>query len=71
MIHGVLPKKRWKVFDQQQREWTPLIFLKPHRPVVEPRGSDKDLIGATSRQAFPQMIFYHLANVLLDLFEEN
>lgn len=58
-VHGVLSKRRGRAFDQIQREGTPLMTIKAYLPVMESFGFDKDLRGATSGQAFPQMIFDH------------
>ena len=70
-VHGVLSKRRGRAFDQQQREGTPLMVIKAHLPVMESFGFDKDLRGATSGQAFPQMIFDHWENLQGDPFEEG
>lgn len=58
-VHSILAKRRGRAFDQTQREGTPLMNIKAYLPVMESFGFDKDLRGATSGQAFPQMIFDH------------
>lgn len=68
-VHGVLSKRRGRAFDQQQREGTPLMVIKAYLPVMESFGFDKDLRGATSGQAFPQMIFDHWEPLVGDAFE--
>jgi elongation factor 2 len=68
-VHGVLSKRRGHAFDQQQREGTPLMIIRAYLPVMESFGFDKDLRGATSGQAFPQMIFDHWEELLGDPFE--
>jgi elongation factor 2 len=68
-VHGVLSKRRGRSFDQSQREGTPLMVIKAHLPVTESFGFDKELRGATSGQAFPQMIFDHWENVAGDPFD--
>lgn len=67
-VHQVLAKRRGKIVDQTQREGTPLIQVKAHLPVLESFGFDKELRGATSGQAFPQMIFDHWENLEGDPF---
>lgn len=58
-VHSILSKRRGRAFDQTQRDGTPLMNIKAYLPVMESFGFDKDLRGATSGQAFPQMIFDH------------
>jgi elongation factor 2 len=70
-VHGVISKRRGRAFDQQQREGTPLMIIRAHLPVMESFGFDKDLRGATSGQAFPQMIFDHWENLQGEPFESG
>jgi elongation factor 2 len=58
-VHSILSKRRGRAVDQTQRDGTPLMNIKAYLPVMESFGFDKDLRGATSGQAFPQMIFDH------------
>jgi elongation factor 2 len=67
-VHAVISKRRGRVFDQQQREGTPLMIIKAHLPVMESFGFDRDLRSSTSGQAFPQMIFDHWENLEGDAF---
>jgi elongation factor 2 len=70
-VHAILSKRRGRAFDQQQREGTPLNIIKAYLPVMESFGFDKDLRGATSGQAFPQMIFDHWENLEGDPFSKG
>lgn len=58
-IYGVLNRKRGHVFEETQRQGTPLFNVKAYLPVMESFGFTADLRSATSGQAFPQMIFDH------------
>jgi elongation factor 2 len=68
-VHGVLSKRMGCAFDQQQCDGTPLMIIRAYLPVMESFRFNKDLRGATSGQAFPQMIFGHWENLSGDSFE--
>ncbi|VAH97613.1 unnamed protein product [Triticum turgidum subsp. durum] len=58
-IYGVLNQKRGHVFEEMQRQGTPLYNIKAYLPVIESFGFSSTLRAATSGQAFPQCVFDH------------
>jgi elongation factor 2 len=58
-IYSTLNMRRGHVFEENQREGTPLVQCKCYLPVAESFGFTAALRAATSGQAFPQMIFDH------------
>merc|ERR1711959_83835 len=58
-IYSTLNIRRGIVFEENQREGTPLVQCKAYLPVAESFGFTAALRAATSGQAFPQMIFDH------------
>ncbi|KAF9620659.1 hypothetical protein IFM89_013959, partial [Coptis chinensis] len=58
-IYGVLNQKRGHVFEEMQRQGTPLYNIKAYLPVIESFGFSGQLRAATSGQAFPQCVFDH------------
>lgn len=58
-IYGVLNRKRGHVFEEVQRQGTPMFNVKAYLPVAESFGFTADLRSATSGQAFPQCVFDH------------
>jgi elongation factor 2 len=58
-IYGVLNQKRGHVFEEMQRQGTPLYNIKAYLPVIESFGFSATLRAATSGQAFPQCVFDH------------
>ncbi|MCL7031189.1 hypothetical protein MKW94_007003 [Papaver nudicaule] len=65
-IYCVLFHKRGHVFEETQREGTPLYNLKAYLPVVESFGFSAQLKSATAGQAFPQCVFDHWDMVMGD-----
>ncbi|CAK9019490.1 Elongation factor 2 (EF-2) [Durusdinium trenchii] len=58
-IYNCLNLRRGCVFEENQREGTPLVQVKAHLPVSESFGFVSSLRQATSGQAFPQCVFDH------------
>jgi len=58
-IYSCLNMRRGIVFEENQREGTPLVQVKAHLPVSESFGFTGALRQATSGQAFPQCVFSH------------
>ncbi|EER03616.1 elongation factor 2, putative [Perkinsus marinus ATCC 50983] len=58
-IYNVLTMRRGCVFEENQKEGTPLLQLKAYLPVAESFGFTGALRQATSGQAFPQCVFDH------------
>ncbi|KAJ0231815.1 Transcription factor [Hirschfeldia incana] len=58
-IYSLLNQKRGHVFEEIQRQGTPLYNIKAYLPVLESFGFSGQLRAATSGQAFPQAIFDH------------
>merc|ERR1711879_191328 len=59
------------VFEENQREGTPLVQVKAHLPVAESFGFVAALRQATSGQAFPQCVFDHWENLQGDCLQEG
>merc|ERR1712007_350691 len=51
------------LFEEAQKEGTPLVAMKAHLPVAESFGFVAALRQATSGQAFPQCVFDHWDNL--------
>jgi len=58
-IYTVLTKRRGHVFEEVQRQGTPLFNVKAYLPVKESFGFNADLRAATGGKAFPQSVFDH------------
>jgi len=58
-VYNCMNLRRGCVFEENQREGTPLIQVKAHLPVAESFGFVAALRQATSGQAFPQCVFDH------------
>merc|ERR1712046_8731 len=58
-VYNVMNMRRGCVFEENQREGTPLVQVKAHLPVAESFGFVAALRQATSGQAFPQCVFDH------------
>ncbi|KAJ3683581.1 hypothetical protein LUZ60_013808 [Juncus effusus] len=58
-IYSTLNQKRGHVFEEVQRQGTPLYNIKAYLPVISSFGFTADLREATSGQAFPQCVFDH------------
>eukprot|EP00931_Biecheleriopsis_adriatica_P097240 TRINITY_DN70_c0_g1_i10.p1 TRINITY_DN70_c0_g1~~TRINITY_DN70_c0_g1_i10.p1 ORF type:complete len:840 (-),score=240.92 TRINITY_DN70_c0_g1_i10:263-2782(-) len=58
-VYNCMNLRRGCVFEENQREGTPLVQVKAHLPVAESFGFVAALRQATSGQAFPQCVFSH------------
>merc|ERR1712013_808282 len=58
-VYSCMNLRRGCVFEENQREGTPLIQVKAHLPVAESFGFVSALRQQTSGQAFPQCVFSH------------
>merc|ERR1719225_1241753 len=58
-VYSCMNMRRGCVFEENQREGTPLIQVKAHLPVSESFGFVSALRQQTSGQAFPQCVFDH------------
>merc|ERR1712080_293748 len=58
-VYNCMNLRRGCVFEENQREGTPLVQVKAHLPVAESFGFVAALRQATSGQAFPQCVFDH------------
>merc|ERR1712174_83968 len=58
-VYNCMNLRRGCVFEENQREGTPLVQVKAHLPVSESFGFVAALRQATSGQAFPQCVFDH------------
>merc|ERR1712232_948039 len=62
-VYNCMNLRRGCVFEENQREGTPLMQVKAHLPVAESFGFVTALRQATSGQAFPQCVFDHWDNL--------
>lgn len=58
-IYSTLNMRRGVIFEENQKEGTPLMQIKAYLPVSESFGFTGALRAATSGQAFPQCVFDH------------
>merc|ERR1712097_85711 len=58
-VYNTMNMRRGVVFEEAQKEGTPLVAMKAHLPVAESFGFTGALRQATSGQAFPQCSFSH------------
>merc|ERR1712227_112595 len=58
-VYNCMNLRRGCVFEENQREGTPLVQVKAHLPVAESFGFVAALRQQTSGQAFPQCVFDH------------
>merc|ERR1719199_1689245 len=58
-VYSCMNMRRGCVFEENQREGTPLLQVKAHLPVSESFGFVAALRQQTSGQAFPQCVFDH------------
>ncbi|KAL0884577.1 hypothetical protein Bca101_008558 [Brassica carinata] len=70
-IYSLLNQKRGHVFEEMQRQGTPLYNIKAYLPVLESFGFSGQLRAATSGQAFPQAIFDHWDMLTSDPMENG
>merc|ERR1712061_225718 len=62
-VYNVMNMRRGCVFEENQREGTPLVQVKAHLPVAESFGFVSALRQETAGQAFPQCVFDHWENL--------
>jgi elongation factor 2 len=58
-VYQCLTMRRGHIFEEHQREGTPLVQARAYLPVAESFGFTSALRQATSGQAFPQCVFDH------------
>merc|ERR1711881_63964 len=68
-VYNCMNLRRGCVFEENQREGTPLVQVKAHLPVAESFGFVAALRQATSGQAFPQCVFDHWENLQGDCLQ--
>merc|ERR1719363_45730 len=68
-VYNCMNLRRGCVFEENQREGTPLVQVKAHLPVSESFGFVAALRQATSGQAFPQCVFDHWENLQGDCLQ--
>merc|ERR1711907_584974 len=62
-VYSCMNVRRGSIFEENQREGTPLVNVKAHLPVAESFGFVAALRQQTSGQAFPQCVFSHWDNM--------
>merc|ERR1719476_1022288 len=70
-VYNCMNLRRGCVFEENQREGTPLVQVKAHLPVSESFYFVAALRQATSGQAFPQCVFDHWENLQGDCTQEG
>merc|ERR1712125_163347 len=70
-VYNCMNLRRGCVFEENQREGTPLVQVKAHLPVAESFGFVAALRQQTSGQAFPQCVFDHWDNMPGDAMVEG
>jgi len=70
-VYNCMNLRRGCVFEENQREGTPLVQVKAHLPVAESFGFVAALRQATSGQAFPQCVFDHWENLPGDPLQDG
>merc|ERR1719228_517369 len=70
-VYNCMNLRRGCVFEENQREGTPLVQAKAYLPVAESFGFVAALRQQTSGQAFPQCVFDHWENMPGDPFSEG
>jgi len=68
-VYSVMTYRRGYVFEETQREGTPLTNVKAYLPVAESFGFVAALRQQTSGKAFPQCVFDHWENLPGDAME--
>merc|ERR1712228_656700 len=68
-VYNVMNMRRGCVFEENQREGTPLVQVKAHLPVSESFGFVSVLRQETAGQAFPQCVFDHWENLQMGQYE--
>merc|ERR1711975_23966 len=69
-VYSCMNMRRGCIFEENQREGTPLIQVKAHLPVAESFGFVAALRQQTSGQAFPQCVFDHWENLQMGRYNE-
>merc|ERR1712226_255196 len=68
-VYKVMNMRRGCVFEENQREGTPLVQVKAHLPVAESFGFVSALRQDTAGQAFPQCVFDHWENLQMGQYD--
>ena len=68
-VYTCLNLRRGHVFEEHQKEGTPLVQARAYLPVAESFGFTSALRQATSGQAFPQCVFSHWEAIIGDPLE--
>merc|ERR1712176_210518 len=68
-VYNVMNMRRGSVFEENQREGTPLVQVKAHLPVAESFGFVSALRQETAGQAFPQCVFDHWENLQMGQYD--
>merc|ERR1712125_289500 len=68
-VYNCMNLRRGCVFEENQREGTPLVQVKAHLPVAESFGFVSVLRQETAGQAFPQCVFDHWDNLAMGQYE--
>merc|ERR1712046_569132 len=68
-VYNCMNLRRGCVFDENQREGTPLVQVKAHLPVSESFGFVSALRQETAGQAFPQCVFDHWENLQMGQYD--
>merc|ERR1712151_321883 len=68
-VYNVMNMRRGCVFEENQREGTPLVQVKAHLPVSESFGFVSVLRQETAGQAFPQCVFDHWENLQMGQYD--
>jgi elongation factor 2 len=68
-VYNVMNMRRGCVFEENQREGTPLVQVKAHLPVAESFGFVSALRQETAGQAFPQCVFDHWENLQMGQYD--
>merc|ERR1712000_577668 len=70
-VYSCMQPRRGQVFEENQREGTPLLQVKAYLPVAESFGFVGALREKTSGQAFPQCVFDHWEAIPGNAMEEG
>merc|ERR1712042_187368 len=70
-IYSCLNQRRGHIFEENQIEGTPMVYVKAYLPVNESFGFTADLRSQTQGKAFPQCVFDHWQMILDDPLEES
>merc|ERR1711870_21094 len=68
-VYSCMNQRRGCVFEENQREGTPLVQVKAHLPVSESFGFVSALRQETAGQAFPQCVFDHWENLQMGQYD--